>query len=102
MATRLAEPLLIVRRVLHEHSLASCTVRLLDIVRNDDVCRRLMTVPGALGPVVALTRIAPPVDVPARFKNSKAVGASFGLDAIPAPIRRERPPRRHIAVRETR
>jgi transposase len=72
----LAEPLLIVRRVLHEQ-LGILHRRLLDIVRNDDVCRRLMTVPG-VGPVVALTYRAT-VDVPARFKNSKAVGASFGL-----------------------
>ena len=36
-----------------------------------------MTIPG-VGPVVALTYRAT-VDVPARFKNSKAVGASFGL-----------------------
>ncbi len=44
---------------------------------DDDVCRRLMTVPG-VGPVVALTcRVT--VDVPARFRNSKAVGAVFGL-----------------------
>jgi len=41
------------------------------------VCRRLMTTPG-VGPVVALTFRAT-VDVPARFKNSKAVGAAFGL-----------------------
>jgi transposase len=72
----LAEPLLIVRRVLHEQ-LSILHRRLLVIVRNDDVCRRLMTVPG-VGPVVALTYRAT-VDVPARFKNSKAVGASFGL-----------------------
>ena len=51
--------------------------RLLTIVRDDDVCRRLMTVPG-IGPVVALTYRAT-VDVPARFRNSKAVGAVFGL-----------------------
>jgi len=51
--------------------------RLLAIVRDDDVCRRLMTIPG-VGPVVALTYRAT-VDVPARFKNSKAVGAVFGL-----------------------
>ena len=51
--------------------------RLLAIVRDDDVCRRLMTVPG-VGPVVALTYRAT-VDVPARFQNSKAVGAVFGL-----------------------
>jgi transposase len=47
------------------------------IVRDDDVCRRLMTTPG-VGPVVALTYRAT-VDVPARFRNSKAVGAVFGL-----------------------
>jgi transposase len=40
-------------------------------------CRRLMTVPG-VGPVVALTYRAT-VDVPARFRTSKAVGAVFGL-----------------------
>ena len=51
--------------------------RLLAIVRGDDVCRRLMTIPG-VGPVVALTNRAT-VDVPARFKSSKAVGAVFGL-----------------------
>jgi transposase len=51
--------------------------RLLAVVRDDDVCRRLMTVPG-VGPVVALTYRAT-VDVPARFRNSKAVGAVFGL-----------------------
>jgi transposase len=72
----LVAPLLIVRRVLHEQ-LGILHRRLLDIVRDDDVCRRLMTVPG-VGPVVALTYRAT-VDVPARFKNSKAVGASFGL-----------------------
>src|SRR4029453_13422578 len=46
-------------------------------VRRDEVCRGLMTVPG-VGPVVALTYRAT-VDMPARFKNSKAVGAVFGL-----------------------
>ena len=72
----LIEPLLIVRRVLREQ-LGILHRRLLAIVRDDDVCRRLMTVPG-VGPVVALTYRAT-VDVPARFKNSKAVGAVFGL-----------------------
>jgi hypothetical protein len=38
---------------------------------------RLMTVPG-VGPVVALTYRAT-VDVPARFRKSKSVGAVFGL-----------------------
>src|SRR6185369_9474359 len=72
----LVEPLLIVRRVLREQ-LAILHRRVLAIVRDDDVCRRLMTVPG-VGPVVALTYRAT-VDVPARFRKSKAVGAVFGL-----------------------
>jgi transposase len=72
----LVEPLLIVRRVLHEQ-LGILHRRVLAVVRDDDVCRRLMTIPG-VGPVVALTyRVT--VDVPARFRNSKAVGAVFGL-----------------------
>jgi transposase len=72
----LVEPLLIVRRVLREQ-IATLHRRLLAIVRDDEVCRRLMTVPG-VGPVVALTFRAT-VDVPARFRKSKAVGAVFGL-----------------------
>jgi len=72
----LVEPLLIVRRVLREQ-IGILHRRLLAIVRDDDVCRRLMTVPG-VGPVVALTYRAT-VDVPSRFRNSKAVGAVFGL-----------------------
>ena len=72
----LVEPLLIVRRVLREQ-IAILHRRLLAIVRNDEVCRRLMTVPG-VGPVVALTYRAT-VDVPARFRKSKSVGAVFGL-----------------------
>jgi transposase len=72
----LVDPLLIVRRVFREQ-ISVLHRRLLAIVRDDDVCRRLMTVPG-VGPVVALTYRAT-VDVPARFKNSKAVGAVFGL-----------------------
>ena len=72
----LVEPLLLVRRVLREQ-IGILHRRLLAIVRDDDVCRRLMTVPG-VGPVVALTYRAT-VDVPARFRKSKAVGAVFGL-----------------------
>src|SRR5215203_1988091 len=72
----LVEPLLTVRRVLREQ-ITVLHRRLLAIVRDDDVCRRLMTVPG-VGPVVALTYRAT-VDVPARFRKSKAVGAVFGL-----------------------
>ena len=72
----LVEPLLLVRQVLREQ-IGVLHRRLLAIVRDDEVCRRLMTVPG-VGPVVALTYRAT-VDVPARFRSSKAVGAVFGL-----------------------
>ena len=72
----LVEPLLVVRRVLREQ-LGILHRRLLATVRDDDVCRRLMTVPG-VGAVVALTYRAT-IDVPARFRNSKAVGAVLGL-----------------------
>ena len=65
----LVEPLL-VRQVLGEQ-LSILHRRLLAIVRDT------MTVPG-VGPVVALTYRAT-VDVPARFRNSKATGAVFGL-----------------------
>ena len=72
----LVEPLLIVRRTLREQ-IGVLHRRLLTLVRDDEVCRRLMTIPG-VGPVVALTYRAT-VDVPTRFRNSKAVGAVFGL-----------------------
>jgi transposase len=72
----LVEPLLVVRRVLREQ-IAVLHRRLLVIVRDDDVCRRLMTVPG-VRPIVALTFRAT-LDVPARFRNSRAVGAALGL-----------------------
>jgi transposase len=72
----LVEPLLVVRRVVREQ-IGILHRRLLAIVRDDEVCQRLMTVPG-VGPVVALTYRAA-VDVPARFRKSKSVGAVFGL-----------------------
>jgi transposase len=72
----LVEPLLMVRRVLREQ-FGILHRRLLAIVRDDEVCRRLMTTPG-VGPVVALTYRAT-IDVPERFRNSRAVGAVFGL-----------------------
>src|SRR5437764_3525534 len=48
-----AEPLLVVRRVVREQTIVLHR-RLLAVVRDDEVCRRLMTIPG-VGPVVALT-----------------------------------------------
>lgn len=44
------------------------------------MCRRLMTVPG-VGPVVSMAFTAT-IDVPARFKSSKAVGAALGLTPV--------------------
>jgi transposase len=72
----LVEPLLVARQVLREQT-AILHRRVLAIVRHDEVCRRLMTTPG-VGPVVALTFRAT-IDVPARFSNSRAVGAVLGL-----------------------
>ena len=71
----LVEPMLIVRRTLREQ-IVILHRRLLAIVRDDEVCRRLMTTPG-VGPVVALTYRAT-VDVPARFRKSKATGPCLG------------------------
>jgi transposase len=72
----IVEPLLIARSVLREQ-LNVLHHQLLEIVRHDEVCRRLMTTPG-VGSVVALTFRAT-VDVPSRFSSSKAVGTAFGL-----------------------
>jgi transposase len=46
-------------------------------VRDDAVCRRLMTVPG-VGPLVAITYKSA-IDDPHRIVKSKAAGALFGL-----------------------
>ena len=72
----IVDSLLVARRVLREQ-LSVLHRHLLAVVRDDEICRRLMTMPG-VGPVVALTFRAT-VDVPARFTNSKTVGAIFGL-----------------------
>jgi transposase len=49
----------------------------LSIVREDAICRRLMTVPS-VGPLVALTYKSA-MDDPKRIAKSKAAGALFGL-----------------------
>ena len=92
----LVEPLLIVRRTLREQF---CILhrRLLAIVRDDEVCRRLMTTPG-VGPVVSLTYRAT-VDVPARFRKSKSVGAVFGLTCCQVSIGRGGLERQNITLR---
>jgi transposase len=50
---------------------------LLSIVRDDPVCRQLMSVPG-VGAIVAIT-FKSGVDDPSRFKHSRDVGPHFGL-----------------------
>jgi len=70
------EPLLKMRSILIE-TFAALDKQVLDIVRDDETCRRLMTAPG-VGPIVALTFCAA-VDDPRRFAKSRAVGAHFGL-----------------------
>jgi transposase len=51
--------------------------RLLSEVKEDKVCRQLMTIPG-VGPVVALAYTAT-IDTPARFRNARSVGSALGL-----------------------
>ena len=50
---------------------------MLTIVREDAVCRRLMTVPS-VGPIVAITYKSA-MDDPNRIAKSKSAGALFGL-----------------------
>jgi transposase len=73
---RVMEPMLRARQVLRTEY-ANLHRDVLQVVRMDDVCRRLMTVPG-VGAVVALS-FTSAVDDPARFRRSKDVGAHFGL-----------------------
>ncbi|WFU07317.1 IS110 family transposase (plasmid) [Rhizobium sp. CB3171] len=54
--------------------------KLLDLTRNDGICQLLMTIPG-VGPVVALA-FTSTIDIPQRFKNSKAVGPILGLTPV--------------------
>src|SRR6202051_202391 len=79
------EPLLAARRVLRE-KFAKLHRKVLLLARDNEVCQRLMTIPG-VGPVVSLAFIST-VDVPARFRNSKAVGPSRGLAGSQS-VRRE-------------
>jgi transposase len=73
------EPLLASREQLR-HAFRTLHRRLLLIVRDDAVCRRLMTIPG-VGPVVSLA-FRSTIDIPARFTNSKAVGPALGLTPV--------------------
>ncbi|MHA4735352.1 IS110 family RNA-guided transposase [Ensifer adhaerens] len=73
------QPLLDGRRKLRE-GLAKLEKRVRSEAKNDDVCRRLMTVPG-VGAVVSLAYVAT-VDIPTRFRHSRSVGAVLGLTPV--------------------
>ena len=69
-------PLLDARLVLYRTFL-EMDRRARKLVQQDEICRRLMTMPG-VGAISALTFKAA-VDDPKRFKRSRTVGAHFGL-----------------------
>ena len=69
-------PLLDARVALYQHYL-ELDRRVKRAAGHDEVCMRLMTVPG-VGPICALTFKAA-VDDPSRFKCSRTVAAHFGL-----------------------
>jgi transposase len=69
-------PLLDARVVLYQHYL-ELDRRVKRAASQDEVCMRMMTVPG-VGPIAALAFKAA-VDDPTRFKRSRTVAAHFGL-----------------------
>lgn len=72
----LAESLLSVIEVM-TREVDKLTKRVVDEVRVEPTCRRLMTAPG-VGPLTALAFRAT-IDQPGRFRNSRDVGAHLGL-----------------------
>ena len=76
MLERIVEPMLAAREAIWRE-FNTLHREVLAVVKEDQVCRRLMTCPG-VGAVVSLTYRAA-VDDPERFKKSKSVGAFFGL-----------------------
>ncbi|MFQ6186626.1 IS110 family transposase [Sinorhizobium meliloti] len=73
------EPLLAGRRKLREE-FAKLDKKVVQEAKRDQVCKRLMTVPG-VGPVVSLAYVAT-IDIPSRFHNSRSVGAALGLTPV--------------------
>jgi transposase len=69
-------PMLVVRRELMLQT-AALEKLILDHVKDDEVCRRFMTIPG-IGPITALV-YKTFVDRPQRFRHSRTVGAAVGL-----------------------
>ena len=75
----IVKPLLAARRKLREE-FERLDHKVREEARIDPVCQRLMTVPG-VGPIVSLAYAAT-IDIPARFRSSRAVGAVLGLTPI--------------------
>lgn len=76
MLERIADAMLQAREALRKE-FAKLHRMMLTIVRGNEVCRRLMTVPG-VGALVAVT-FTSAVDSPERFTKSRSLGAHFGL-----------------------
>jgi len=76
LVMQLVEPLLAILTTMLVQ-LQRLTKQVLDIVRQEEVCRRLMNVPG-VGPITALAFRAT-IDRPDRFRRSRDVGAHLGL-----------------------
>ncbi len=73
------EPLLTARQSLRDE-FGKLDRKVRQVAKADPVCRRLMSVPG-VGAIVALA-YASTIDIPARFRNSRAVGAVLGLTPV--------------------
>lgn len=73
------EPPLAGRAKLRE-GLAKLDKRVLAEAKQDEVCRRLMTVPG-VGPIVSLAYVWT-IDIPSKFRHSRSVGAILGLTPV--------------------
>jgi transposase len=73
---QIVEPVLLVQAMLLAQREALHRM-VLQIVREEEICRRMMTVPG-VGPITALAFRAT-VDQAERFTRSRDVGAHFGL-----------------------
>jgi hypothetical protein len=91
-------PVLVARAALREQFKVLHAL-LLRLVRHDRACRLLMTAPG-VGPVAAMTFRAT-VDVPARFRKSKARRRPFRPDAAQASIGRDGSNRADLETRRS-
>lgn len=72
----MVRPMLVARSVLRQQC-AVLQKMVLDAVRQNETCRRLMTIPG-VGAITAITFLTT-IDDPDRFQRSRDVGAHLGL-----------------------